>query len=68
MRNMFMTNSHPAPCKRCGCTVQAGDGRLYAEKGRTITFERDKSPSWVVYHRNRKKCKQPTTDTGRKEG
>ncbi len=68
MRNMYMTNHHPAPCKLCGCTVPIGEGMLLAEKGRTITRERDKNPKWVVQHRSRKKCKQSTREPGESNG
>lgn len=63
MRNMYLTNKHPAACRLCGDTVPAGKGTLFAEKGNAITFERDKNPIWAVQHRKIKHCKQPSRES-----
>jgi hypothetical protein len=67
MRGMHTLNQFAAPCDLCGNTVPAGEGMLFAKKGKAICHSRDRNPEWVVQHRKTKYCGSSTNNAA-KEG
>lgn len=58
MRNLHRPNKYDSPCRLCGGVVEANTGILMAEKGRYITYQRDKNPKFLVQHKKTKYCRK----------